>query len=75
MCFTCECLLYDEHQVLLPHPSYPKCPRCKRFLAEGDQGCYHCFAIGNTIDECPECAGKPWSPAVVEATTRNLPRA
>jgi len=22
---------------------------------------YHCFTVGNTIDECPECLGKPWS--------------
>src|SRR6266403_5379093 len=29
--------------------------------------CYHCFAVGNTIDECPECAGKPWSEEFIEA--------
>ncbi len=23
--------------------------------------CYHCYAVGNCVDECPECAGKPWS--------------
>ena len=25
------------------------------------------FAVGNTIDECPECAGKPWSEEFLEA--------
>jgi hypothetical protein len=29
--------------------------------------CYHCFAIGGTIGECPECAGKPWSEEFLEA--------
>lgn len=23
--------------------------------------CYHCFSVGNTIDECAEYEGKPWS--------------
>ena len=29
--------------------------------------CYHGFTIGSTIDECPECTGKPWSEEFLEA--------
>lgn len=75
MCLTCEGLLYEEHQQLLMNPKGEKCPHCHKFLNAGDQGCYHCFAVGNTIDECPECSGKPWSPEILEISSQGLPRA
>ncbi|MGA7512783.1 MAG: hypothetical protein WBW46_07800 [Candidatus Sulfotelmatobacter sp.] len=41
---------------------------CNKFPGASSEGtCYHCFAIGNTIDECPECAAKPWSEEFLEA--------
>jgi hypothetical protein len=39
---------------------FKPCKRCKKFPGASSEGtCYHCYAIGNTIDECPECVGKP----------------
>jgi len=41
--------------------------------------CYHCYAVGNCVDECPECAGKPWSEefltakAEIDEELANLP--
>jgi hypothetical protein len=32
-----------------------------------DGTCYHCFAVGGTIEECPECVGKPWSEEFLRA--------
>lgn len=41
---------------------------CNKFPDAGSEGtCYHCYAIGNTIDECPECVAKPWSEEFLEA--------
>jgi hypothetical protein len=33
----------------------------QEFPSNDGQPCYHCFSVGNTIDECAECQGKPWS--------------
>lgn len=57
MCVICEQQLYQEHREAEARPFDP-CPDCKRFPG---QQCYHCFSVGNTIDECPECQGKTWS--------------
>ena len=67
MCIVCERELWGEHRAL--ERDFPKlCKRCKKFPGTSTQGtCYHCFAVGNTIDECPECAGKPWSEEFLEA--------
>ena len=47
---------------------FKACRTCKKFPgASSDGTCYHCFAVGNTIDECPECVGKPWSEEFLEA--------
>ena len=47
---------------------FKACKRCKKFPGTSSQGtCYHYFAVGSTIDECPECAGKPWSEEFLEA--------
>jgi len=60
MCIVCEHQLYEEHRSAESGPFVP-CRKCKKFPDNGGQGCYHCFAVGNTIDECPECLGKEWS--------------
>ena len=64
MCFTCENLLYDEHRLAESGPFDP-CPECHKFASNDGRACYHCFSIGATIDECPECCGKPWSEEVL----------
>ncbi len=67
MCIVCEHELWDEHRAL-DREFFKACKRCKKFPGASSQGtCYHCFAVGNTIDECPECAGKPWSEEFLEA--------
>jgi hypothetical protein len=67
MCIVCEHELWDEHRAL-ECEFFKACKRCKKFPGGSSQGtCYHCFAVGNTIDECPECAGKPWSEEFLEA--------
>jgi hypothetical protein len=35
--------------------------------ASSEGTCYHCFAIADMIDECPECAGKIWREEFLEA--------
>jgi len=60
MCIVCEHQLYEEHRNTEAGPFVP-CRKCKLFPDSSGQGCYHCFALGNTIDECPECLGKEWS--------------
>jgi hypothetical protein len=67
MCIVCEHELWDEHRAL-EREFFKPCRTCKKFPGASSEGtCYHCFAIGNTIDECPECAGKPWSEEFLEA--------
>jgi hypothetical protein len=67
MCVVCEHELWDEHRAL-DRLFFKACKRCKKFPGNSSAGtCYHCFAIGSTIDECPECAGKPWSEEFLEA--------
>jgi hypothetical protein len=67
MCIICESELWGEHQAL-ELEFFKKCKTCKKFPGTNSDGtCYHCFAVGNTIDECPECAGKPWSEEFLEA--------
>jgi Zn-finger nucleic acid-binding protein len=65
MCITCEHMLYEEHRNAEGEPFDP-CPQCGKFQSNEGQPCYHCFAVGNTIDECPECQGKPWSREFLE---------
>jgi hypothetical protein len=67
MCVVCEHELWDEHRAL-EREFFKPCKICKKFPGASSEGtCYHCFAIGNTIDECPECAGKPSSEEFLEA--------
>jgi len=66
-CIICEHELWGEHRAL-EREFFKPCKTCNKFPgASSDGTCYHCFAIGNTIDECPECAGKPWSEEFLEA--------
>ena len=65
MCVTCEHMLYEEHRNATAEPFDP-CPQCGKFQSNEGRPCYHCFAVGNTIDECPECQGKSWSPEFLE---------
>ena len=59
MCIVCEHELWDEHRAL-ESEFFKACKKCKKFPGGSTQGtCYHCCAIGEMIDECPECAGKP----------------
>ena len=60
MCIICEHQLYEEHRNAEASPFDP-CPECGKFPSNEGGPCYHCFSVGNTIDECPECLGKPWS--------------
>src|ERR1700675_2916978 len=67
MCITCERELWGEHRAL-ECEFFKPCKTCNKFPGTSSEGtCYHCFAIGNTIDECPECAGKPWTEEFLEA--------
>jgi len=67
MCIICEHELWDEHRAL-ERELFTPCRMCNKFPGASSEGtCYHCYAIGNTIDECPECAGKPWSEEFLEA--------
>jgi len=60
MCVICEHHLYEEHRSAEQTPFDP-CPECGKFPSNEGGSCYHCFSVGNTIDECPECLGLPWS--------------
>jgi hypothetical protein len=67
MCVMCEHELWDEHRAL-EREFFKPCKTCKKFPGASSEGtCYHCCAIGDMIDECPECAGKPWSQEFLEA--------
>jgi len=67
MCVICERELWGEHRAL-EREFFKPCKTCKKFPGTSSEGtCYHCFAIGNMIDECPECAGKPWTEEFLEA--------
>ena len=67
MCIVCERELWGEHRDL-EREFFKPCKECNKFPGTSSDGtCYHCFAVGNTIDECPECAGKPWSEEFLEA--------
>ncbi len=56
MCIVCEHQLYEEHRSAEAAPFDP-CPDCGKFPSNDGGSCYHCFSVGNTIDECPECLG------------------
>jgi hypothetical protein len=60
MCLICQHQLYEEHRSAEETPFEP-CPECGKFPSNEGGSCYHSFSVGNTIDECPECLGKPWS--------------
>lgn len=60
MRITCEHMLYEEHRNS-EVGKFRRCRKCKKFPSNEGKQCYHCFAVGHTIDECPECCGKPWS--------------
>ena len=67
MCVMCERELWGEHRAL-ECEFFKPCKTCKKFPGTSSEGtCYHCFAIGGMIDECPECAGKPWTEEFLEA--------
>jgi hypothetical protein len=67
MCVMCERELWGEHRAL-ESEFFKPCKICKKFPGASSEGtCYHCCAIGEMIDECPECAGKPWSEEFLEA--------
>jgi hypothetical protein len=53
-------MLYEEHRSAEAGPFHP-CPKCKKFPSNAGKKCYHCFSKGGHMDECAECAGKPWS--------------
>jgi hypothetical protein len=70
MCIICERELWGEHRALEREIFKPckTCKTCNKFPGTSSEGtCYHCFAIGGSIDECPECSGKPWSEEFLEA--------
>jgi hypothetical protein len=74
MCIMCERELWGEHREL-EREFFKPCKTCNKFPGASSEGtCYHCFAVGNTIDECPECAGKPWSEEFLEAKTKSKAR-
>jgi hypothetical protein len=59
--------LWGEHRQL-EREFFKPCKKCKKFPGNSSDGtCYHCFAVGHAIDECPECVGKPWSEEFLEA--------
>jgi hypothetical protein len=60
MCIVCEHMLFEEHRSAEAGP-FDACPKCRKFPSNDCKPCYHCFSVGSTIDECPECLGKPWS--------------
>ena len=64
MCLICEGMLYEEHRRSEAGPFEP-CPTCRKFAANDGGPCYHCFSVGETISECPECSGKAWSEGVL----------
>ena len=67
MCIICERELWGEHRAQ-EQEFFKPCKTCNKFPGNSSEGtCYHCFAVGNTIDKCPECAGKPWSEEFLEA--------
>jgi len=67
MCIICERELWGEHRAL-EREFFKPCKICKKFPGASTEGtCYHCYAVGNTTDECPECEGKPWSEEFLEA--------
>src|SRR5205085_12512614 len=71
MCFICERELWGEHRAI-ERKFFKQCKKCKKFSGTSSEGtCYHCFAVGNTIDECPECAGKPWSEEFLRLKTKS----
>src|SRR5580692_3385272 len=56
MCIVCERELWGEHRAL-EREFFKTCKTCKKFPGASTQGtCYHCFAVPDTIDECP---GRP----------------
>jgi hypothetical protein len=67
MCIICERELWGEHRAL-EREFFKSCKTCKKFPGTSSEGtCYHCFAVGNTIEKCPECGGQPWSQEFLEA--------
>jgi len=66
MCIICEHQLYEEHRNA-EALQFDPCPDCGKFPSNEGGSCYHCFSVGNTIDECPECLAKPWSDEFLSA--------
>ncbi len=68
LCASCVSANYGASTGQLEREFFKPCKTCNKFPGASSEGtCYHCFAVGNTIDECPECAGKPWSEEFLEA--------
>jgi hypothetical protein len=67
MCIICERELWAEHRAL-EREFFKACKTCNKFPGGSSKGtCYHCFAVGDAIEECPECACKPWSEEFLDA--------
>jgi hypothetical protein len=60
LCIVCEHMLYEEH-CAAEHGRFDPCQRCCKFPSNEGKRCYHCFSVGQIVDECPECESKPWS--------------
>jgi hypothetical protein len=61
MCTLCELQLFNDHQAL-EREFYNLRPKCKKLPADASgHECYHCFSVGDIVDACPKCKGKPWS--------------
>ena len=70
MCMICELQLFEEHQESVRTTA--TCPRCGRFPAGAEGVCFHCFGVGSVIQQCPACAGLPWSKAFIETQRDTL---
>ena len=75
MCIVCEHELYEEHRNAEVE-GFDPCPECGRFPSNEGKPCYHCFSVGNIVNECAECSGKSWSEEFLSAKAeieRSLP--
>ena len=70
MCVTCEHMLYEEHRSAEEKPFHP-CPQCKKFPSNDGKKCYHCYAVGNTIDECPRMPEQTVEPGIPQHPGRD----
>ena len=64
------CMLYEEHRSAEMEGKIRRCHKCKKFPSNEGKQCYHCFAVGHTIDECPECFGKHCSEEFLEVKAK-----